>query len=80
VGICAANLATKRAAATAVGFTGLFGYLSTTVSGWGLGKFVDGFGWHAGFLAIIGFGVIGTALFALGWNLKPHGYAPSSTH
>ncbi|MDB6056327.1 MAG: transporter [Verrucomicrobiales bacterium] len=80
VGICAANLATKKAAATAVGFTGVFGYLSTTLSGWGLGKLVDTFGWHAGFLAIIAFGLVGTALFALGWNLKPHGYATTSTH
>jgi sugar phosphate permease len=80
VGICAANLATKRAAATAVGFTGLFGYLSTTVSGAGLGAFVDKFGWHSGFLAIIAFGLIGMVLFALGWNLKPHGYATASTH
>jgi phosphoglycerate transporter family protein len=80
VGISAANLATKRAAATAVGFTGVFGYLSTTVSGWGLGKFVDAFGWSAGFLAIIAFGLVGTALFALGWNLKPHGYAETPSH
>ena len=80
VGISAANLATKRAAATAVGFTGVFGYLSTTVSGWGLGKLVDVFGWNAGFLAIIAFGIVGTALFALGWNLKPHGYVTARTH
>ncbi len=80
VGICAANLATKKAAATAVGFTGVFGYLSTTLSGWGLGKLVDSFGWHAGFLAIIAFGIVGTAIFALGWNLKPHGYANTPTH
>ena len=51
VGITAANLATKRAAATAVGFTGLFGYLSTVLSGWGLGKLVEQEGWNAGFLA-----------------------------
>jgi len=37
VGIHAANLATKRAAATAIGFTGLFGYASTVLSGVGLG-------------------------------------------
>jgi sugar phosphate permease len=75
VGICAANLGTKRAAATAGGFTGFFGYLSTTVSGWGLGKVVDVFGWNAGFLAIIAFGVVGTVLFAIGWNIRPNGYA-----
>ena len=33
VGIIAANLATKRAAASAVGLTGLFGYASTLLSG-----------------------------------------------
>ncbi len=33
--IGATNLATKRAAASAVGLVGLFGYLSTTLSGWG---------------------------------------------
>jgi sugar phosphate permease len=80
VGISAANLATKRAAATAVGFTGVFGYLSTTLSGWGLGKLADTFGWHAGFLAIIAFGIVGMGIFALGWNLKPHGYATTSPH
>ena len=37
VGIAAANIATKRAAATAGGFCGLFGYGSTIVSGWGMG-------------------------------------------
>src|SRR5690606_12948781 len=41
VGISVANLATKRAAATAIGLTGLFGYASTILSGWGLGKLVD---------------------------------------
>ncbi len=40
VGIAAANLATKRAAATAVGLTGFFGYLSTILSGWGFGALV----------------------------------------
>jgi phosphoglycerate transporter family protein len=41
VGIIAANLATKRAAATAIGVTGFFGYASTVLSGWGLGVLVE---------------------------------------
>ena len=53
VGITAANLATKRAAATAIGFTGIFGYASTILSGWGLGKLVDDSGWNAGLMALI---------------------------
>lgn len=41
IGICAANIATKDAAATAVGLTGLFAYISTIFSGWGIGALVD---------------------------------------
>ena len=38
IGIAAANQATKKAAATANGLTGIFGYLSVAVSGLGVGK------------------------------------------
>jgi OPA family glycerol-3-phosphate transporter-like MFS transporter/OPA family sugar phosphate sensor protein UhpC-like MFS transporter len=41
IGTAAANLGTKRAAAAAVGVTGFFGYLSTAVSGYGIGALVD---------------------------------------
>ncbi|HEX2101107.1 MAG TPA: MFS transporter [Candidatus Synoicihabitans sp.] len=75
VGIAAANLATNRAAATAVGFTGLFGYLSTLLSGWGLGRLVEARGWDAGFGLLIVAGAIGTFLFVLAWPAKAHGYA-----
>jgi sugar phosphate permease len=74
VGIAAANLATKKAAATAVGLTGLFGYLSTIASGWGLGTLVQARGWDAGFLGLIIISVVGVVLFACGWNAKAHGY------
>ena len=53
IGIAAANLATKRAAATAVGFTGLFGYASTVLSGWGLGTLVQHYNWNYGFVALL---------------------------
>ena len=46
VGIAAANIATKRAAATAGGFCGLFGYGSTIVSGWGMGMLVQYTDWR----------------------------------
>jgi sugar phosphate permease len=74
VGIAAANLATKRAAATAVGLTGLFGYLSTVLSGWGLGTLVQHHGWDAGFAALLVIGAVGTLVFAAAWNAKAHGY------
>ncbi len=79
IGITAANLATKRAAATAAGLTGLFGYLSTVVSGWGLGKLVQTSGWNVAFGALIGIGAIGTFMFILAWGAKPHGYSEAST-
>jgi OPA family glycerol-3-phosphate transporter-like MFS transporter/OPA family sugar phosphate sensor protein UhpC-like MFS transporter len=75
IGIAAANLATKRAAATAVGLTGLFGYLSTVLSGWGLGTLVKHHGWDAGFAGLVVIAAIGIFVFALAWPAKAHGYA-----
>ncbi len=74
IGITAANLATKRAAATAAGFTGLFGYASTLVSGVGLGYVVQNYGWNMGFGLLLAIGAIGTFMFILAWPAKAHGY------
>ena len=74
VGIAAANLATKRAAASAVGLTGFFGYLSTALSGVGVGWLVERYGWDAGFLMFIAAAVVGTLLFALCWPARADGY------
>jgi phosphoglycerate transporter family protein len=75
IGIAAANLATKRAAATAVGLTGFFGYLSTVFSGVGFGALVKHQGWNAGFAGLLGVAAIGTVLFLFAWPAKAHGYA-----
>ncbi len=74
VGIAAANMATKRAAATAGGFTGLFGYASTLVSGWGLGYLATTYGWSLAISVLIGIGITGTLVFTLAWNAKADGY------
>jgi phosphoglycerate transporter family protein len=74
VGVAAANLATRRAAATAVGLTGIFGYASTILSGWGLGLLVDRAGWDAAFLCLIAVTIAGAILFAAAWPARPHGY------
>ena len=68
VGVLAANLATRRAAATAIGLTGLFGYLSTALSGWGLGYVADHYGWEPVFKILVGAGVAAAVLFACCWN------------
>lgn len=74
VGIAAANIATKKAAATAVGFTGLFGYASTLVSGWGLGLLAQHYGWDVAVGALILIAVIGTFIFLGAWSAKANGY------
>jgi OPA family glycerol-3-phosphate transporter-like MFS transporter/OPA family sugar phosphate sensor protein UhpC-like MFS transporter len=79
IGIAAAKLATKRAAATAVGLTGFFGYLSTVLSGWGLGTLVKHYGWDAGFGLLIGVAALGTLLFIAAWPVKADGYTPGDT-
>jgi OPA family glycerol-3-phosphate transporter-like MFS transporter/OPA family sugar phosphate sensor protein UhpC-like MFS transporter len=68
----AMNLGTKRAAAAAVGLTGIFGYLSSIVSGWGLGSIVDRSGWDGAFGVMLGCAVATMALMALTWNVGAH--------
>jgi len=72
--VAAANLATKRAAATAIGLTSIFGYASTVLSGWGLGALVQHYGWDAGFAGLIIVTALGTLVFAAAWPAKAHGY------
>ncbi|TCC92445.1 MFS transporter [Pedobacter frigiditerrae] len=81
IGIAAANQATNRAAATANGLTGMFGYASGLVSGVGVGFMVDsiskvnpGKAWDYVFMMMIGMALIGVFVFALMWKAKAHGY------
>jgi OPA family glycerol-3-phosphate transporter-like MFS transporter/OPA family sugar phosphate sensor protein UhpC-like MFS transporter len=78
VGTAAANLATKHAAATAIGLTGLFGYASTVLSGWGLGALVQHRGWDAGFIGLVVSAVLGTGFFLLAWRARAHGYTSAA--
>jgi len=75
VGTVTANLATKRAAATAIGLTSIFAYASTVLSGWGLGWLVQRHGWDLGFAGLVSLAAVGALIFALAWPAKPHGYA-----
>jgi OPA family glycerol-3-phosphate transporter-like MFS transporter/OPA family sugar phosphate sensor protein UhpC-like MFS transporter len=72
--VAAANLATKKAAATAIGLTSIFGYASTVVSGWGLGALVQNYGWNIAFEGLIIVAALGSLLFAMAWRAKAHGY------
>ena len=73
VGVLAANLASRRAAATAIGMTGFFGYLSTALSGWGLGLLVERTkSWDMAFQILIGAAAVATVLFGLMYNAGYH--------
>ncbi len=68
VGVAAADFASKKAAATATGMTGLFGYLGSTVCGIGTGLVVDRWGWDGGFIFFIASAILGTLFFLLTWG------------
>ncbi len=74
IGIAAANQATKKAAATANGLVGIFGYLSVLVSALGVGVMVDYVGWNHVFLGMIAVAVVGMVVFLLMWGAKADGY------
>ena len=74
-GIACSNQATKRVAASANGFAGIFGYASTTVSGLAFGLIADKMGWNSVFEVTIAIGIIGVILFATIWKAPANGYA-----
>jgi OPA family glycerol-3-phosphate transporter-like MFS transporter/OPA family sugar phosphate sensor protein UhpC-like MFS transporter len=74
VGIAVTNQATKKAAGTANGLVGIFGYLSTAVSGIGIGWLADNYGWNYVFVSVIAMAIVGTAIFLAIWGAKRDGY------
>lgn len=68
IGLHALELVPKKAAGTAAGFTGLFGYLGgSTAANAIVGIMVDHFGWNGGFLTMI-IGCI-IAIILLAWTM-----------
>lgn len=70
IGVSALDLVPKKAAGTAAGFTGLFGYLigSAVLANIGMGYIFDRFSWDGGFIALIGACVLAILLCATTWN------------
>ena len=74
-GTTAVNIATRRFAGTAVGFTSLFSYASVLFSGWGMGALSEATGgWAVPFLSVVAATVVGAGLFLALWNTRPNGY------
>lgn len=74
VGVASANIATKAAAGTATGFTAVFGYLSTLVSGVGVGWVAKSWGWQPVLYLLAAAALCGLVLFLSIWNAASDGY------
>ncbi|MBY0549730.1 MAG: phosphoglycerate transporter protein PgtP [Candidatus Obscuribacterales bacterium] len=69
IGVAAIDLVPKKAAGTAAGLTGLFGYLGATAAEIGIGTVVQHFGWGMGFTVIISAAILAIVLLSLTWNV-----------
>ena len=74
-GVCASQQATKYASGTGNGIVGIFGYLSSVVSGVMFGSMAQSGGWDSVFPVAILFGVAGAVAIGLMWNAPADGYA-----
>ncbi|GHT45006.1 putative hexose phosphate transport protein [Endomicrobiia bacterium] len=72
--IVTSSMATKRAAATANGFVGVWGYSATAITGI-LFSFVQGkYGWQPALQLTTALGIIGSILLFFAWKAKATGY------
>lgn len=70
IAVAAADFATKAAASSAVGLTGLFGYLGASLCGVTTGVLADRFGWDGVLWFYAGSTVVGAALLAATWRAR----------
>lgn len=71
IGLQALDFVPKKAAGTAAGLTGLFGYLGGTVTANAImGLIVDNSGWDAGFTLLLVSCVLAIIVFAITWNVR----------
>jgi sugar phosphate permease len=67
-GVAGAEFGSARAAATANGLTGLFGYAGAIFSGFGIGLITDHFGWSYAILFCIVCATASLAFFTMNWS------------
>ncbi|MFH1728378.1 MAG: MFS transporter [Pseudomonadota bacterium] len=71
VGVFVTDFASRKAAATAIGLTGVFGYAGAAISGVGTGFFIDTFGWGGGFAFWGACALAGAVIAGSLWNVCP---------
>ncbi|MBM7855992.1 OPA family glycerol-3-phosphate transporter-like MFS transporter [Desulfohalotomaculum tongense] len=70
IGLFALDLVPKKAAGTAAGLTGLFGYLGgSVIANAAMGYVVDFFGWNGGFVMLLLSCALAIFFLALTWNV-----------
>ncbi|MDR2664503.1 MAG: MFS transporter [Puniceicoccales bacterium] len=67
-GIAGAEFGSGRAAATANGLTGFFGYMGAIFSGFGVGLIIDNFGWNQAIFFYICCAAASLFFFSLNWS------------
>lgn len=70
IGVAAAELSHKKAAATATGFAGCFAYLGAAAAGYPLGRVIRDFGWHEYFVILACCAAVGAILLIPLWSIK----------
>ena len=70
LGMVAAELTHKKAAATSSGFAGWFAYLGGAVAGAPLGALIGAWGWSVFFAVLLGCGFAAIALILPLWSIK----------
>lgn len=71
IGVHALDLVPKKAAGTAAGLTGLFGYMGGALfANIAMGYIVQHFDWNAGFKVLIGASIVSILLLTLTWRDK----------
>lgn len=68
IGMAAAELSHKKAAATVTGFAGWIGYLGAASAGYPIGKITQDYGWNGFFTVLIGCGLVAVALLLPLWS------------
>ncbi len=71
IGVHALDLVPKKAAGTAAGFTGLFGYLGGAVfANIAMGAIVDQLGWEGGFITLVIACIASIILIGVAWRVE----------
>lgn len=70
IGMAAAELSHKKAAATASGFTGTWAYAGAAVAGYPLGLIIQSYGWEAYFMVLASCGALSSLLLLPLWAVK----------